>query len=408
MSSGKINIFFAHQYSDTRISKSDKEQALIDAVQAIQSKELPNSEYELEWQNFELDTGTHIGEQIIDIIETSDIFIADISQQNPNVIFELGVAYGFQKLADKHLIWIAHEETDVSNIPSDLRGLYIQKYNYNNLKSLLERRIGVLTKEIIDVREDYDHEERIKRYWGELNNSSIDLVCSEIPDQEKPDFASPTHINYLRYAKFADLDSLVYLKSAFTKYYPGSHIRHFTHSEYVNRDAKIQIVIGGPTWNTKTREILSRFPCYFDRCQDSDYDSVTIEFNELEEYEFRPKIEGELNGREGRMLSDVSLYGRINVSQDRSVYLVAGCTTYGVYGASQCLLEEDVAAQNAEYLSDKTEGRDFIMMFESDIVGQLVQVPDFSLENPLVIAVRDNSGGFNIDTTDIKEYQTNG
>lgn len=62
-------------------------------------------------------------------------------------------------------------------------------------------------------------------------------------------------------------------------------------------------------------------------------------------------------------------------------------------------------------VSDKTEGRDgrdFIMMFESDIVDQLVQVPDFSLENPLVIAVQFEIivGGFNINTTDIEEYQT--
>lgn len=47
----------------------------------------------------------------------------------------------------------------------------------------------------------------IRRFWGLDGRPTVDIVCSEISEESRPDFASPKDRNYLRYAKFADLDT---------------------------------------------------------------------------------------------------------------------------------------------------------------------------------------------------------
>jgi hypothetical protein len=51
----------------------------------------------------------------------------------------------------------------------------------------------------------------------------VDIVCSEIPPEERPAYAEPSDRNYLRYAKFADLDSLIYVRSQLAQTWPTLH-----------------------------------------------------------------------------------------------------------------------------------------------------------------------------------------
>jgi hypothetical protein len=54
----------------------------------------------------------------------------------------------------------------------------------------------------------------LRRFWRLSAHTHVDIVCSEIPESERPTFASPHDRNYLRYAKFADLDTLIYVRGA--------------------------------------------------------------------------------------------------------------------------------------------------------------------------------------------------
>jgi hypothetical protein len=61
----------------------------------------------------------------------------------------------------------------------------------------------------------------LRRFWRLTPQCGVDIVCSEIPEDERPYFASPDDRNYLRYAKFADLDSLIFVK---TDHHTGEQI----------------------------------------------------------------------------------------------------------------------------------------------------------------------------------------
>ena len=101
-------------------------------------------------------------------------------------------------------------------------------------------------------------------FWGLVAGARVDIVCSEIPEDERPEYASADDRNYLRYAKFADLDTLIYLRTRFAQLNPDVTVRDFAPSEYFDTQADVLCVVGGPPWNAKFREFLPMLPFHFE------------------------------------------------------------------------------------------------------------------------------------------------
>lgn len=83
-------------------------------------------------------TNMHILQKIISYIRGSDFSLFDISSWNPNVTLELGIALA---TSDDWYICFNPEQTDVKEVPSDIRGL--DRIQYTSF-SELEDRLSVL------------------------------------------------------------------------------------------------------------------------------------------------------------------------------------------------------------------------------------------------------------------------
>jgi hypothetical protein len=106
--------------------------------------------------------------------------------------------------------------------------------------------------------------DELRRFWRLAPPCGVDIICSEIPENERPYFASPDDRNYLRYAKFADLDSLIFVKTHLAQTASDVTVRDFSPSEYYDTNAERLVVIGGPPWNAKYREFLPQLPYHFE------------------------------------------------------------------------------------------------------------------------------------------------
>jgi hypothetical protein len=85
-------------------------------------------------------TNLHILQKIANYIRSSRFGIYDISGWNPNVTLELGLAFG---LNEKAYIAIDPSKTDISEVPSDLRGMdRIQYGSYAELQDGLGRLLS--------------------------------------------------------------------------------------------------------------------------------------------------------------------------------------------------------------------------------------------------------------------------
>ncbi|QUY43288.1 TIR domain-containing protein [Acaryochloris marina] len=78
--------------------------------------------------------GARWADEMLESLRLSDFIIADLSEFNPNVIFELGVAHGLRK---PFIILISSESE--GQIPSDLSGYQYLTYNPHDSYELHER-----------------------------------------------------------------------------------------------------------------------------------------------------------------------------------------------------------------------------------------------------------------------------
>jgi hypothetical protein len=85
-------------------------------------------------------TSLHILQKIANYIRESQFGIYDITAWNPNVTLELGLALG---MGERVYIGLNPEETDLDDVPSDLKGVDRVQYNsFSSLEDELERLIS--------------------------------------------------------------------------------------------------------------------------------------------------------------------------------------------------------------------------------------------------------------------------
>lgn len=237
--------------------------------------------------------------------------------------------------------------------------------------------------------------EHLAAFWKLDSHSHVDIVCSEIPEDERPSFASPQDRNYLRYAKFADLDSLIYVRTRLTQALPSVTIRDFSPSEYYDAHADTLIVIGGPPWNAKFREFQPQLPFHFEPHSLGEDDPLVLPL--LGGRRLGPAWTANLE-----LLSDVAVVTRLSFQQGTTAFLLGGCLTLGVLGGAKCFLQGERRAGNAAYITDRVGDRDFVLVTEALRLGGITDVPDLPTAEPLVLLARGRDGTFEtvIDNSD--------
>lgn len=85
-----------------------------------------------------------IYDQIIGAIDSADLIIADISETNPNVFYELGYAHARGKLV------IPQSCDNIKNIPFDVAGFQTISYKLNDLNKL-KSELVIKVKQVLDL-----------------------------------------------------------------------------------------------------------------------------------------------------------------------------------------------------------------------------------------------------------------
>ncbi|GAA3762467.1 hypothetical protein HDA32_005839 [Spinactinospora alkalitolerans] len=224
-------------------------------------------------------------------------------------------------------------------------------------------------------------------FWNVFPGARVDIVCSEIPEEERPYFASPKDRNYLRYAKFADLDTLIYVRTRLAQLCPEAVARDFAPSEYHDADADTLIVIGGPPWNAKYREFLPQLPFHFEPHPLGHDDPLVVP--QLDRLTMRPCWSAEDD-----LLEDLAVFTRLSLTQGTTVHLLGGCLTLGVLGAAKLFLQGEHGARNTAHLHGIVGGNDFVLVTEARRVGGITDMADLETTPPLLLLSRSSSGPF--------------
>jgi hypothetical protein len=215
-------------------------------------------------------------------------------------------------------------------------------------------------------------------FFADGEASDIDIVCSEIPKRERPPHASPKDRNYLRYAKFADLDSLVFLKAHLSRLYPAAHVSDYVASEYPEREPDLLLVVGGPPWNSVFRAYARDLPFRFVPHRLGEDDPLVITGVPDEH---RPTY------HRGRVTSDVAVLVRKNCGPRRWLWMFGGCLTFGVLGACMAAFDSGVAGANHAWLARHLDAAqdDFVVAFRVHRLQATLIAPRFDIEEPIAV-----------------------
>lgn len=161
---------------------------------------------------------------ILDGIAKSEIVIVDITGNNPNVFYELGIAHS---LRTRQAIIIITQDEDVSKSPFDIRHWSILQYDTKNLPLF---RIN-LNKKIRDCRNFVDYDEYIfgllKSYAFDgnqihefinssklINEKKIQLICNILVENTNPTLCDSNELHeiYTYLTTLGDIQNGIFKK----------------------------------------------------------------------------------------------------------------------------------------------------------------------------------------------------
>ena len=193
--------------------------------------------------------GNILWNEIKESIYDTDVAIFDISENNSNVMIELGLAYGFGKQV---FILKNKESFNDYPTPSDLATIYVP---YDN-KSMLNRaniinqlENGIQSYLQITHKPTY----YFKSLWGFNEFDSVLIICSELDEPEGRQHPEPNEYIYL--SKYGDVDTLVEILVTLNRLYPHLDIKFHSSNEVKaipNEYTGNIILLGGPDYNRIT------------------------------------------------------------------------------------------------------------------------------------------------------------
>lgn len=221
---------------------------------------------------------------------------------------------------------------------------------------------------------------RLGGLWHFPPSEEVTLVCAELPDEQKPPHADPKSPDYVRAARFADLDALLELFGHIRAANPLTEVTVRSTKELVPGDYTAHLaVLGGIDWNPVTADVLKKSSVpveQLERKLDTDLGGFKVG---AEKRLLLPEMQGDADSM--RLESDIAHFyrGRNPFNKQRTVTLCNGNFGQGVLGAVRALTDRRLRDRNEEYVRERfADSRGFSILTRVMIVNGEVVTPDWT------------------------------
>ena len=380
MNRNVVRVFVAYQFRSSHFKRSEIDKAIVDACEKAQEDINRGRKEQIKIRPIAQDllSGETINKQILAKIAGADFCIFEVSDNNPNVMIEMGYALGM----GKKCVYLQYEEQPLSSIPSDLSGLYILRYDEETLGAKLGYEIFRRSLDILDLREaeivrvtlENEGVKLQRTLWNLDIAAKLYIICPEIPEIRRPWYADSKARDYLRLAKFADLDSLDCLKGFLTRKYPRMDIRENTSVEMPDEVYKENLVVlGGPgfdpevgAWNKVAEHLLRETHSPFNYV-DGGWGKDDLITEVVGNRQYVPVL-----NENGSLRYDYGVFIKMPNPLNRKalLFLINGIRTYGVLGAARCFISEEYAVENCNYIFQRLgTNSNFAVLMKCPVIG---------------------------------------
>jgi len=215
--------------------------------------------------------------------------------------------------------------------------------------------------------------------WHFPDPIAVSIVCSDAVDP--PSYAEPSHLNFTRYARYADLDALVMVYGQVKADNPDRMIRILPTSRLVQDFALNHLIIIGGAASGAASLFAQDIPLPAAE-EIAGTDPVTHLFRCTvgeEKREFTSSRDDE-----GSLIQDVGLIARgpHPIIPGGTVTLLSGITSRGVHGAALSFIDSHVRDNNERYLDSAFGNADsFCLLMNIPVQNGIALPPNLWREN---------------------------
>ena len=344
-------VFLGLQFTSELYSRSDVV-ALVEKATEIADQELKKRYplVSLRVKHEFVQLGEAVSAQIVTLVKEAAAVIFELSEPNPNVYFELGLAFGF---GNRHPALLYNKATEVP-IASDVRDLFRLPYPKDGVDQVVGRLAQHIEK-VLQARIDSDNRDDdqwsdVRRVWkGESAFNQVTIVCPELPKSYRPKYSRNASLEFVNLARYGDPDALVEVLSFLPKLLPNAQVKQLTCAElHPNDRAGNLIVIGGPDFNTVSRDLIKAVRLPF-TCEETTKGTAFLDT------EKGTQVCSESKSR--MVTKDCGLFARFPNpwNEGRTVIMVCGLGTFGVLGAVKSFGMNKVGRANARTIKRITK-----------------------------------------------------
>lgn len=384
----EIRVFIGYQFLLPQLDRNEADKLMIEACRQAQDELNQGRQDKATIYPVLLDllSGGLPSAEILAKISSADMCVFETSDSSPEALFGLGYAVG----QGKPCIYLQYEEQIPSDSSVALPGVFILRYKTQILGDKLSYEIYRRASDIIDKR-IVEHEKNLawdeergtlRDFWGLEGENRVYLVCPEIPENERMPYASLAARDYLRLARFADIDSLLHLKSFLARCFPSIRIFESTCNDIPpEANSENLIVIGGIAWNRLTSQITQSINLPFVQRDGGPGNPDSID-DIRSESRYLPTI-----SEDGTVHEDIGYFVRIpNPSNKRKLlFVVNGILTYGVLGVARCFTEEIQGAENCSSILRRMGKNPYCAaLVRVPVINNYAAVPNISKRGVLI------------------------
>ena len=320
--------------------------------------------------------GESLWMSVREAIGRSDVAVFDVSENNPNVMLEAGLALG----SSKRIVMLKSLRSNESfKRPSDLVDyLYVP---YRDAKALRgPRACSEVETGIWNAVQRHQSPDRpFKDVWGFGEFDEASVVCSELDSAEERQHPEPWEFIYL--SKYGDQDALIEALTTIHELYPNAHVGYMTGTElWENRENDVLagnlVLVGGPDYNRMTAAFERYSPFRYSQAADDNNISIRLKKGGQA---FSPRKTGSSPEEDVDYGFFVSRRNPHN-SQKRLI-MIGGCHTRGVYGAIRAFRysrreKDPIAEANCRSVLRKLGAKtEFFALFEVRGYGTTIPTP---------------------------------
>ena len=317
--------------------------------------------------DYVMEPGRILRDEIHRKIRSSDMAVVDISDNNPNVLYELGYMDALGKYPP--ILLKSNREKDKYEVPSDINSkIYIP---YDCIDDAEFELAGAIEKQVMEILDAPPGRNEIGSLWCGREARAIRVIAPK--SQVDTEFSRVESPNYDRFHKMGDKTAVWETLVLLARLYPDADVTVHVADEFdmeseMNRDNLV--AIGGPGFgddegNRVCRLISQRMGSVVSYAED--YETMLADGDRLT-----------ASSKGGVMSRDHGYFARFRnpYNPDSTVVLIHGIHTLGVLGAARALSDNAASLDNVKWALGRL-GSDpsFESWFPVGVTGGVVDTP---------------------------------